>query len=476
MNNAHGYMSRGRWLLLATVVSVSLLVPAVAAQPLQPAPEPAETTPAEGERGVPEMATGTLRLHVIDTRNRYATIGLDVFRAETRQLVVSGESIDEARGEPALSWELAPGLYKIVPAGESFGVRTDFATVDIEPGEIVDFVIVVDPATGNFRGAGIVTDGLPTGATVAGIRINLSAGGNLMLTQQANVVGETSGTTSMAGLFANFGMVFDRDNHYVDVRSDLELSLLDRPSASSFATTDLFTGEALYAYNINNPYIGPYIRGSFRTSLFPSYLYLESDSDTVTVTRQRINGTTETQTVGDQANQDDLRVELTPALSPIILQEEVGANLKAFSLDLSLVQLDIGTRIGYGFRQGLVRDLYVVEGDHAGPSVTLVEVDDYSTHGPTAGANAQVSVTRWLFGKASVSALAPLKDQDRAGDSFAERLLLSVTGTAGLRIPILTDLLHATFDYTFRLERDGYLTSDTQLDHTIMTRANVSLF
>jgi hypothetical protein len=72
--------------------------------------------------------------------------------------------------------------------------------------------------------------------------------------------------------------------------------------------------------------------------------------------------------------------------------------------------------------------------------------------------------------------MVPLQDRDRAGDSFGGRLLMDFSGTGGLKIPALTRFLYASFDYTFRLERDGYLTSETQFDHTLMARANITLF
>jgi hypothetical protein len=33
-------------------------------------------------------------------------------------------------------------------------------------------------------------------------------------------------------------------------------------------------------------------------------------------------------------------------------------------------------------------------------------------------------------------------------------------------VPILTNLLFASADYTFRLERDAFVTNDTQFEHS----------
>src|SRR5690606_32456580 len=125
---------------------------------------------------------------------------------------------------------------------------------------------------------------------------------------------------------------------------------------------DRWEAAALYAYNIGNPYVGPYARASFSTRVTPGYLYLEEeDGANVTVNIARANGDLETLTYGDEANQDDLRIRVAKAFAPITLQEEIGANLKAATIDLLLLKLDVATRLGFGFRQGFVNDLLVVD-------------------------------------------------------------------------------------------------------------------
>ncbi len=426
------------------------------------------------------------RIHAITTRNVYTQLRLDVYDAETGELVGTGRTTDRAAGEAPLSFDLPPGIYKIVRAGDAFDTFTDFATMQLDEEEAErDFVIVVDPSTRGFRGSGVVTDELPEGVEIAGVRIALNAGGSLAVHQQRDVVGQTSGVHGLYGLFANLSMVFDRDNHFLNVGSDLELNLLDRPAASVYATSDRFSADALYAYNIQNPYIGPYVRGSFRTAVFPSYLFLDSgigpeqeESADISVTRELADGTSEERIYGTKGTQDNLRVRLADPFAPVILQQELGANLRALTADLVLLDVDVGTRLGWAFRQGLVRDegLFTVDGDETGQQVVLTEVEGYHTTGPTIGANATVTFARWLFGSANLGIIAPIQNIDDAGDNFGERLLVDLSANAGFRVPVLTDLLHATFDYTFRLERDGYLTSATQIDQNVMGRLSVNFF
>lgn len=450
---------------LWAAVSVSLACLAAGRALAQPAPPDA---PAE--------VTGSLRLHIISTQNTYLPMGFDVFSVETRSVVAFGKGADEATGQPAPSWDLPPGAYKIVRSGEPFETQVDYATVEVRAGEVVDYAIVVDPETLEFRGSGPVVGELPTGTRIAGIRLALNAGGSLTLTHRENVVGGTSGVTALWGLFGNFGLVFERGSHFLSVTSDLAVALND-PAVARFASTqDRWEASALYAYNLGNKVLGPYGRASFSTRVFPGYLYVEQDTDVLMVDITHTDGTTETRTLGGEANQDDLRIKVAEPLSPIILQEELGANFKAVDLDLLLLKATIATRLGFGFRQGITNDLLVVVGDEDASPLQLAEVDGYGTLGPVAGATANVTIARWLFGTGNVGLLVPLKDTDRAGSDFADRLLLDLSGTAGLKLPRLTRILYASFDYTFRLQKDGYITNDLQFDQTLMARVNLQLF
>ena len=454
---------------------------AAAAQPEQPAPPappapPPSTTPGDAPPDAPAESTGTLRLHIISTQSTYLQMGFDVFNVETRSVVAFGKGADEATGQPAPSWDLPPGIYKIVRSGEPFETEVDYATVELRAGDVVDYAIVVDPDTLEFRGSGPLVGELPTGTRIAGIRLALNAGGSLTLTHRENVVGGTSGVSALWGLFGNFGMVFERGSHFVSITSDLAVALNDPAVAHVASTQDRWEASALYAYNLGNPYLGPYGRASFSTRVFPGYLYVEEDDDVLMVEIAHTDGTTETRTLGGEANQDDLRIKVAERLSPVVLQEEVGANLKAVDLDLLLLKATIATRLGFGFRQGITSDLLIVTGDEDDSPLRLAEVDNYDTLGPVLGATANVTVARWLFGTGNFGLLVPLQDTDRAGSDFGDRLLVDLAGTAGLKLPHLTRILYASFDYTFRLQKDGYIANDLQFDQTLMARVNLQLF
>jgi len=405
-------------------------------------------------------------------------LSYDIFSIDTKQVVATGVGAIESRGQEPSIIPLPPGTYKIVRSGEPFETHVDFAVTTVTADALNDYMIVVDPDSHEFRASGPVLGELPHGVELLGVRLSLNGGGNLMFNQMKNAVGTTSGNTAQFGVFGNFGLVIDRGAHFIDVAADLRLDLIDPVTGSLTPTHDRFQASGLYSYKLNNEYVGPYVRASMKTRIFPGYVYLQSDQPTIQVDIvDKDDRILRTQTLGIEANPDDLRFKVAKPFAPLQLQEEIGGNLKAVDLDLVLLKVNVGTRIGFGFRQGLMNDLLVVDGDEGDNPVRLRQVDDYSTLGPVIGANASVTFARWLFGSAQFGLLAPvIHTDDSRSDNFGGRLLLDFSGSAGFKVPILTNLLFASADYTFRLERDAFITSETQFEHSLMARASVTLF
>ncbi len=442
--------------------------PAEPAEPVDPVDLPPTAT---------EAPTSGLRVHVLSSSNVYLPMSFDVFSVLTHQVVASSAGVLESRGEVPPLLELKPGAYKIVRAGAPFESRVDFAIATVTPDTVTDFLIVVDPDSLEFRGSGPVVGELPRGVEIAGIRLSLNGGGTILFNQVRNGVGTTSGTSSQLGLFGNFGLVIDKGVHFIDVNAEMKLDLLDQATGSVMPTHDRFSASGLYSYKLHSDFLGPYVRASMRTRIFPGYVYLERDAPSGTIRIDHTDGTVELRQFGTEANPDNLRIKVAEPFAPLLLQEELGANLKAIDVDLIVLKLNVGTRLGFGFREMFTNGLLVMRGNDSADPVRFREVDNYTTLGPVLGANATVTFARWLFGSAQFGLLAPIIHTDQSeSDNFGGRLLLELSGTAGFKVPILTNLLFASADYTFRLERDAFITAETQFEHALMARAVVTLF
>src|SRR5690606_16708472 len=155
----------------------------------EPGPAP-EVTPDEPDPTAIEAPRSGLRVHILTSQNTYVPMNFDVFDVDTQQVVASSTGAVESRGEEAPILDLRPGTYKIVRAGEPFEARVDFAIATVLEDTVTDYLIVVDADSLAFRGSGPVVGELPRGVEIAGLRISLNGGGNLMFNQRTNTIGQ----------------------------------------------------------------------------------------------------------------------------------------------------------------------------------------------------------------------------------------------------------------------------------------------
>ncbi len=110
-----------------------------------------------GETTTLEPTWSGLLVQVVDTQNIPLRSTYEIIRAEDREVMGTGFGADTLQGETLRTWLLEPGLYRIVRSGETFRARKDFATAFLPQGGLVHFKLVLDPDSGDFRGAGVVS-------------------------------------------------------------------------------------------------------------------------------------------------------------------------------------------------------------------------------------------------------------------------------------------------------------------------------
>ncbi len=112
-----------------------------------------------GETAVVEPTWGGLRVDVVDDKLIPHRGGYEILRVDDRQVYGTGFGVDTLQGEKLQTWLLPPGLYRIVQTGGTYRARTDFATVNVPESGFVRFRLVMDPDSGEFRGAGVLMPG-----------------------------------------------------------------------------------------------------------------------------------------------------------------------------------------------------------------------------------------------------------------------------------------------------------------------------
>ena len=102
----------------------------------------------------PRCGGASLRIEVVDERNLPHRGAYELIRVTDRQPFTVGFGADTLQGEQLLTLLMPPGLYRIVQPGSTYRARTDFATVLAPAGGLVHYKLVINPTSGQFRGAG----------------------------------------------------------------------------------------------------------------------------------------------------------------------------------------------------------------------------------------------------------------------------------------------------------------------------------
>lgn len=403
-----------------------------------------ETEVLEGRTTVLPSTWGALRVDVVDPqfipfRGTYELIDLD-----TLEVVGIGFGADELLGEEIRPWVLAPGIYKIVQAGGTYRDRQNFATVRILPGEVVQFVLVQNPDTGDFEGAGVVP-GDPE-AAARDWRFTGIIGGDVVFLY-SDVAVAPVGWSLQLNLFFDLAVRMLIGAHSWITRLEIEESQTRPPDLSRFQNLkDRLFLHTIYTYQVVS-WFGPYLRAGLETQILPRHVDFDEPTDIVDAE-------------GTVIHDDVTRVELAGFLSPLELIQGAGGNFQVFrsrAFDLSL-------RLGVGARQVIPQGLQVLQDVDGGPD-RLVPVTFDHVEGVEGTALGSARITRWVTLSTEVEALYPfLRDQ-----SF----VLSWRNQVNLRLTSF-----ASLSYRFNALRNEALTltDDLQTEHNLQLRFSYTLF
>lgn len=317
-----------------------------------------------------------LLVQVVDTQNIPLRSTYEIIRAEDREVMGTGFGADTLQGETLRTWLLKPGLYRIIRSGETFRARKDFATAFLPQGGLVHFKLVLDPDSGDFRGAGVVSAeevGMTAAKSDSNWAHSMTASGALSFGETTDVVGSPN-QSSMAGtVFLDAYSTYENGPHRMVNIFEIEEGFLrvnpdQGKNLPTQHTQDRLREDLLYTRYLNERW-GPYVRFGLLTNIFEAQTLA---TEPVTVAYNRLDGSQEFVAVAasDQYSTAD-------SFGSLRLREGFGINVRLLRNDRATVNW----RGGVGFRQNLFSNAFVVNDLAATPELDLFEIDDLNQEG-----------------------------------------------------------------------------------------------
>ncbi len=398
-----------------------------------------------------------LKVEVVDAQNIPHRATYEVIRAEDREIFGIGYGADLLQGEPLQTWLLKPGLYRIVRSGETFRARKDFATVLLPESGLAHFKLVIDPTTGDFRGAGVVAPeeiGVKTAGAVTDWTHRATASAAATVSSTNDFVGRPNQTTFAGTVFVDYYATYENGPHFFTGILELEEGFLqvDPDQGRKLPTQqiqDRLRGDALYTRYTNERW-GPYARFGLLTNVFDAETLATEPID---VAFNRLDGSR--QVLNLAAND---QYQTADSFGSLRLREGFGINVRLFRNQNATVNW----RGGVGLRQNMFSNAFVENDLAATPELDFFEVDDFSQEGLETTLTANVRLSRML---SYITDLEVFADVDDTGDPT-----IDWSNTLSLRLT-----RYLSLDYTYDLLDFPQVSDKTQTRQNLLLRASFDL-
>ncbi|RME56853.1 MAG: DUF3078 domain-containing protein [Deltaproteobacteria bacterium] len=300
---------------------------------------------------------GALVIHTLDETETPFRGVYEIFAFPERESYGLGRGAEEELGESVNTWLLKPNLYKIIGPTEGFRSIRNFATVEVQPGKVTHFVIVMDRKSGQFLGSGTVPVGdFTTKGAITGeiperdpnrLKFKWLVGGNFNQSATGQDTVALGRSQIGVGLFSALGLNYLRGKNFWSFVLNIEAGIRKNSAESFFRkATDLFDIESIYIYRWR-PFLGPYARVGASSHFAKSFRYFDEPTEVVI-----LDGVSEPESVRE--------LELERGIfDPTFLEEGTGVNVNV----LKNVYLDLDMRLGLGLRHTVTRGFLVEDDD-----------------------------------------------------------------------------------------------------------------
>jgi len=278
-------------------------------------------------------------------RGEYELVRIDEFDPYGRGY---GASIE--LGETVKAWILKPGTYKILGAGESYNTMTNFVTVRLLPGELINFLLIQESEKFGIRGGGTLQLASATRSATSNWHWGANIGANVLFNLESDLEAnlETNSFT-MGLLFDTWAFYRKKPMEWnTRLRFDESINITDNNPENMINTPDRMLLSSIFIWRLLD-WLGPYARSEFNTKFFSTKIKRNKEGSFRFV---------DTNYVFDEALEPDTSkiFTLEPGFSPVIF--EVGAGMNA---DLTTRRyIEAKARLGFASAYSNYADRYRV--------------------------------------------------------------------------------------------------------------------
>ncbi len=392
---------------------------------------------------VPDLY-GVLEVDVVDPQFVPFRGTYELINTETREVVGLGFGADALLGEELKVWVIPPGVYKLVQSGGTYRDRTNFSTVRVLPGRLTRYVLVMNPDTGDFEGAGLLTDDLDPDQTWV---FNGVVGGDVVFLRRDVTTGQPGWSLNL-DVFLDLAERLQADPHRWVTRLEVQ-ETQNRPAQTEqfLNLEDRLFLHTIYAYDLTG-WFGPYVRVGAEVALLPRTIQFDEPRE--------VQFTDEPGAPVREVSEVDVGTGFLP-VSELI--EGTGGNFRVWRSRSAELQL----RVGAGARQLLPREAFVLREVDGPDRLERVEVDLVEGVESTAIGSARIS--RWVTLSTEFDSLYPI-DQERD-------FIFTWRNQVNLRLASF-----ASLTYRFNAERNPAKlgTSELQIEQDLQLRFSYTLF
>ena len=300
----------------------------------------------------------------------------------------------------------------------------------------------------------------------------LRIGGSAALNYNKDVDGVTDGVALTFGLYINGALDYVYDNFEWQNKLDIEHQQTKTPNIDSFIkTADKLDFQTLALFRIPSvEWLGPFVRFRLQSSIFPGHYISDKD----TTVRYYKSGT-------KLDEKDDSKfaeapknlkaqesVKLSNAFEPLLLSESAGVFLNPYTTEM----LTVTFKAGIAGQHLIAQDGYVsfddADDDPYYDVIELIDTNSVGIEGELELSGVFVGYVNWSL---AGSLYYPFAVDEDHGLDGADLIHAGIEGKISVKLASW-----ASLDYSLTVKRQPFVTTDWQVNNTLLFNVGFDVF